>query len=492
MNLFDYLFERTGNLEKKLVLGDAETATYREIHGKILKVASYLGRWKKQNIGLVADNSIFFIIAYFAMIKSGNVAVPVSPKVSRSEFGKIADTCSMDVVFSAEKYRALAGPAMTEIITEENYLMLPDADGPSGAWPETSDEDLAALIFTSGSTGEPKGVIQTHGNIIANTESIIKYLGITEKDVQLVVLPFSYCFGASLLHTHIRQGGSLVLNNTFALTRTVLDDLVNYGCTSFSGVPSHYQILLRKSRFKEMRFPDLRYISQAGGKLTNPYILEIRRAHPEIPLIVMYGQTEATARLSYLPFEMLDSKLGSIGTGIPGVKLKVVDADGNDVKPGETGEIVAQGRNITKGYYKDPEGTSKILRGGVLHTGDLATVDEDGYIYIRSREKHIIKSAGNRVSPKEIESAIMELPGVVDCVVIGVPDDLLGEVPKAVVLVAEGAALTRKSVLAHCRSRLTTFKVPKYVEFVAELPFTHAGKIDTTKVVALHGNRPDD
>ncbi len=260
---------------------------------------------------------------------------------------------------------------------------------------QADSERCAEIIFTSGSTGKPKGVMISHKNLIANTGSIVEYLKLIRDDRMLVVLPFYYCYGLSLLHTHLRVGGSIVFNNSFIFLGKVIKDLLEYKCTGFAGVPSHFQILLRKSdSFKKTKFPDLKYVTQAGGKLAPIFIDEFRESHPEVKFIVMYGQTEATARLSWLPPELYEKKKGSMGKGIPGVELKVVNENGEKIKPGETGEVIARGDNIMMGYFADEEGTKNAIRNGWLYTGDLGTVDEDGYIYLTARSKEIIKSQG--------------------------------------------------------------------------------------------------
>ena len=176
----------------------------------------------------------------------------------------------------------------------------------------------------------------SHGNILANTESIINCLDLTGNDRIMTVLPFHYCFGTSLLHTHLRVGGSLVVDSRFLYPEVILQRMVDAGCTGFAGVPSHFQILLRNSSLRKKTFPCLRYVQQAGGALASAFIRDLREALPETKIFIMYGQTEATAR-SYLPPEYLEDKIGSIGRGIPGVKLTVVDAAGQEVRPGETG-----------------------------------------------------------------------------------------------------------------------------------------------------------
>jgi acyl-CoA synthetase (AMP-forming)/AMP-acid ligase II len=219
----------------------------------------------------------------------------------------------------------------------------------------------------------------------------------------------------------------------------VISDLKKYRCTGFSGVPSHFQILIRKSKsFTKTDFPDLKYVTQAGGKLHDAFIREFVTAFPDKQFFVMYGQTEATARLSYLPPELVMEKIGSIGKGIPGVKLEVFNKNDTPVKIGEVGEIVARGDNVMIGYLNDPEGNKLTLQNAWLHTGDMAKKDKDGFIYLVARKKEIIKVGGKRISPKEIEEVIVSVPEVVDCTIEGIYDELLGEAIKAIVVLKDG------------------------------------------------------
>ncbi|HGX92906.1 MAG TPA: AMP-dependent synthetase, partial [Candidatus Tenderia sp.] len=206
-------------------------------------------------------------------------------------------------------------------------------------------------------------------------------------------------------------------------------------------------------------------------------IARLRKALPHIDFFVMYGQTEATARLAWLPPEMLESKPGSIGKAIPGVTLELRDQQGRPVATGETGEIWASGDNIMQGYWRDPEQTRKVLQDGWLKTGDLAHCDRDGYLYIDGRSSDMIKIGANRISPKEIEEVILELEGVEEVAVVGIPDELLGSVIKAVVVPTPGTRLEIKQIRIHCWRNLATYKVPKFIEFVEELPKTASGKI---------------
>ena len=233
-----------------------------------------------------------------------------------------------------------------------------------------------------------------------------------------------------------------------------------------------------QNSFKATKFPYLKYVTQAGGKLTPIFIDEFREAHPDIKFIVMYGQTEATARLSWLPPEVYEKRKGSMGKGIPGVELKVVNDIGEKIKPGDTGEVIARGDNIMMGYFADEEGTKNAIRNGWLYTGDLGSVDEDDYIYLTARSKEIIKVRGKRISPKEIEAVILALPEVIDCTIEGVEDDIEGEMLKATIVVRKDQKdlINRESVIQHCSQHLALYKVPQVYDFQDDLTISPTGK----------------
>jgi long-chain acyl-CoA synthetase len=482
MNAFDYFFENTGTLGKNFVLGSRETISFADLYSRSNHLAAYLREkfGRGQNIILIAPNSVFMITAYLAIIKSDNVVIPLNPEIEQTNLDFIKNKCQAGVVITtsrlAKKLSILNATfidenGVTEILAHEVSLLPYSKDTPS--------DQLAEIIFTSGSTGEPKGVMISHKNLVANTSSIIEYLKLTEQDIMLVVLPFYYCYGLSLLHTHLRVGGSIVLNNMFIMLGSVIDDMRKFKCTGFAGVPTHFQILLRKSdSFKTANLTYLRYVTQAGGKLHNAFISEFIDALPNIRFTVMYGQTEATARLSWLSPEKLPEKIGSCGKGIPGVDLKVQNEHGKPVKPGEIGEIVARGDNIMPGYYKDEESTRQTIIDGWLHTGDLATIDEDGYIFLKARKKEILKVGGRRVSPKEIEDVIVSMPEVIDCSIVGIGDDILGETMKATIVIKESCIgiITPDNIKKYCSERLASYKIPQIIELKSEILISATGK----------------
>ena len=480
MNCVDYLFEKSKSLQKDLILGIQENISYQSIYEKALDIACYLNEkvGKGKNIILISQNSSFFITAYLGILKSGNICVPLSTTIEQNNLDFILNKTKCEIGFISEIVLKKL-EIQIDFYSESNTFKALTFQRNLESFKNDFDGDqIAEIIYTSGSTATPKGVMITHDNIIANTNSIIQYLNLNEVDIMMVILPFSYCYGLSLLHTHIRAGGQLVLNNNFIFLSTTINSLNKYHCTGFAGVPSHFQILLRKTEiFKKTEFPYLRYVTQAGGKLQNTFITEFIESFPSIQFFVMYGQTEATARLSYLPPDMLKAKLGSIGKGISGVELKVIDSKGKPVLPGKTGEIVARGKNVMLGYFKDPKESAKTIRNGWLCTGDLATVDEEGFIYLTARKKEIIKVGGKRVSPKEIEGVIDMIPGVIDCSIVAVEDEILAEAIKATIIVSDTENnINEESIRSFCAAKLSNHKIPTIIEIKKEISLNATGK----------------
>ncbi len=345
--------------------------------------------------------------------------------------------------------------------------------------PDISDTaaHLAAIIYTSGTTGKPKGVMHSHKNLFENMRSIQEYLALTEKDRLLNVLPFYYSYGNSVLHTHLAVGGSIVLENSLVYPHKVLERAAVERATGFSGVPSTFNLLLSRTKLHEYDLSAMRYMTQAGGPMAPAITERILKELPHVDLFVMYGQTEATARLAYLPPSELENKMGAVGIPIPRVDIEIRAEDGSVVPPGETGEICACGDNIMMGYWQDPETTAEVLKDGWLHTGDLARRDDDGYIYIVGRSSEMIKSGAHRISPKDIEEVILELEGIEEVAVVGVPDDFLGQLIRAVVVLSPEAKLEKRDILRHCKKNLAIYKMPKQIEFTDQLPRTASGKI---------------
>jgi acyl-CoA synthetase (AMP-forming)/AMP-acid ligase II len=261
-----------------------------------------------------------------------------------------------------------------------------------------------------------------------------------------------------------------------------VDLLVSQECTVLAGVPSSFQLLLRACSFATRPTPSLRLIQQAGGKLSPVLVQELLDCKPTAALHLMYGQTEATARLSVLPPQALPAKLGSIGRGIPGVELSVLDDDGRPVGPGQMGEIYARGENVSPGYFGDAPATLAKFTPRGLRTGDLAVVDDDGYLFVVDRRDDFIKSWGHRISSHEVEACALRLRDLVSAAAVGVPDDEAGEAVALVVTAAPGSDAGPADVLAHCRRHLPKYMVPRRVLIVDALPLNASGKVDKREV----------
>lgn len=481
MNFARYLLEHTRDTTKECITGRRHTLNYQDLHERVDALSTCLyDRFGCGNeIVLNAGNSTFFVIAYLGIIASGNTAVIIETRISDTHLDDILRRCSISACLVQEKYRQRFAGAV-EVMSESFLESLPPATG----FPEveSEDDDTAFILFTSGSSGQKKGVMLSHKNLCANTESIISYLELTARDRIYAILPFSYTFGTSLLNTHLRAGGSLALGNSVFLG-SVLDEIDRFECTGFAGVPSTYQILINKTDFLQRSFPTLRYFQQAGGNLAGKFKLMIADAFRDKQFYAMYGLTEATARCSYLPPHLLREKPGSIGKGIPGVRLEVLKPDGTPARPHEIGEITVAGDNVMKGYYGDPEATREIIRNGRLYTGDIATVDEDGYVYYIERRSSIIKSGGMRISPKEVENVINGIKGVSLSIAVGISDDLLGESLGVVVRPENGSGRPLyETILQGCMRTLPSYKVPRKVLFLDEFPLNSSLKYDMARL----------
>jgi long-chain acyl-CoA synthetase len=481
LNTADYLLQFSDN-RRLAIISKGKSYNYgelREACARLLVVLLAIGVEPGDRIGLLADNSLFWIASYLAILKLGAVAVPFPTISTLKDLHRKERFIGCKAFCIGRRFQRKFAGALDDGIIQLSEEVL-ESHSPA-RWDDLHIQfDInqdAALMLTSGTTAQPRAVRITHHNIQANTNSIIEYLGITSADKMLVILPFYYCFGASLLHTHLRVGASLVLCNTFAYPETALDMLEATQCTGLAGVPSTYMTFLRNSSFPSRRLKSLHKIQQAGGKLPVVFIKELMAALPEAQVYIMYGQTEATARLSYLPPELLNSKIGSIGRGISGVELKVIGADGLPVKPGEVGEIYARGDNISSGYYNDPEASAEKFIDGALHTGDLATVDEDGFLYIVDRKSDFIKVMGRRVSSQEVEAVVLERSEIVSAAAVGEPDNVQGEAIKVFAEVKKGSMITPDELLNYCRARMLRYMVPKEIVFVKQLPLNAHGKV---------------
>lgn len=479
--------------DKTALLHGELCATYREINSLANRLSSLLknnGLKKNGRVLMVAENSLESVASYYGILKAGGVCVEVPDKTTLAEVSYYIDNSGARICIlskgSAQRLADIDVPVVLgpgTPLTNQSVKTLTwddvrkeseDMDNPS-----LSEDDLAAIVYTSGSTGRPKGVMLSHRNLCANTASIVSYLGLTESDRIMAVLPFYYVYGKTLLNTHFMVGGSVVINNRFAFPNSVVKDMVDKEVTGFAGVPSTFAILLNRSIFAKTQIPTLRYITQAGGAMAPALTGRLLQHNGNVSVYIMYGATEASARLTYLPPErLMDDKLGSIGVAIPGVEITIRDNQGNPLRPCEVGNICATGNNIMQGYWQDKEETDNVLKEWGLVTGDLGHKDEDGYIYLTGRKKEMLKIGGERVSPKEIEEAIMASGMVHEVAVVGRSDEYLSEVPEAFIVPLEAKTFDLDALKTFANKRLSVHKHPKYWNILKTLPKKPSGKID--------------
>jgi acyl-CoA ligase (AMP-forming) (exosortase A-associated) len=357
-------------------------------------------------------------------------------------------------------------------------------------WREDSiSKDLAAILYTSGSTGKPKGVMLSHANVMAGSTIVSTYLGITSSERILAVLPFSFDAGMNQLMTAFQQGGTIVLIN-FVFAREIVQALLKERITGLAGVPTVWSLLAQpNSTLHKQPLPDLRYITNTGGAMPQAVLKVLRQHLTTTKIFLMYGLTEAF-RSTYLPPEELDRRPTSMGKAIPDTEILVLDEHGKPCKPGEPGELVHRGPTVSLGYWNRPEDTARALRPNpllapamgdcerVCYSGDLVKMDEDGFLYFIGRRDTMIKTSGIRISPTEVEEVLFQTGKLRGAAVIGIPDDILGQVIKAFIVPKDGIPLDTNALLVLCGEKMPRYMLPKFIEVLEELPKTSSGKVD--------------
>jgi acyl-CoA synthetase (AMP-forming)/AMP-acid ligase II len=470
------------------VAGDRRVP-YGELWRAAGRAASFLAARavaRGDRVALLMRNSPEYAGAYYGILAAGAVVVPLNQEAKARDLAVWIRHAGASLVIADESHPERA--ALTALLgSEVTVAPASEALGAAAAMDRLAarqaPDDLASIIYTSGTTGEPKGVMLSHGNLASNVRAIVEYLNLRASDRVLTVLPFFYSYGNSVLHTHLAVGATLVLEAGMMYTQRVVDAMRSERVTGFSGVPWMFKTLLDRTAFATMQadLPALRYFTQAGAAMAPDDVQRMRAAFPAVAFYVMYGQTEATARLTYLPPQDLSARTGSAGLPIPGVRIEVRRPDGSIAGPGESGEVHAAGPNVMAGYWKAPDATAAAIAdepgGRWLRTGDLGYRDRDGYLFLMGRSSEFIKTGAHRVSPAEIEESIARMDGVAEAGACGVADDQLGEAILVVVVPKPGVQLSERDILAHCRRELSVYKIPKRVLFSASLPRTTSGKL---------------
>ena len=503
--LLHQLFEATAQRvpDRVALVTGAARFTYRDLDGLASRLAASLKRAgveRGDRVAIFADNGVEAVVGVYGALKAGAVFMPVNPLTKGEKLTLLLNDSRSACLITTQVLRPVWEPALARSTSVQTCLVagLPAADAgtrlrsyeeavsgsASGAQLASSiDQDLASIIYTSGSSGEPKGVMLTHLNMVSAARSVNGYLNITGEDVIMCALPLAFDYGLYQILIGFMVGATVVLEHSFSFPVKVLETMAKEGVTVFPVVPTMLSIVIGLRTLPQFDLRRLRMITNTAAALSERHVGDVRALFPQAALFSMYGLTECK-RVTYLPPEQLAIRPTSVGRGMPNEEVWLVDEQGRRLPNGCTGELVIRGSNVMRGYWGRPEQTAERLRPGpypgemVLYSGDIFRTDEEGYLYFVARKDDIVKSRGEKVSPKEVENVLYGLEGVQDAAVIGVPDPMLGAAIKAFLVLRSGYSYSERDVMKYCLDKLESFMVPKYVAFVDELPTTKTGKID--------------
>ncbi|MDH5833921.1 class I adenylate-forming enzyme family protein [Luteimonas kalidii] len=459
------------------------------------------------------DNRVETAVAIFGTLRAGGVFSVVNATTKTDKLAFVLNNCEAAVLFTQASLAPVALAAAAQAPSVRRVVVVDALPGDAGgvalayadfttvaspgcasARPAGVDIDLAMLVYTSGSTGNPKGVMMTHKNIEHAAASITTYLESHEDDVVLSVLPLSFDYGLYQLLMCVKMGATLVLEKSFAFPQKVLPLLASEKVTGFPLVPTMAALIVQIGNFDPAWAQGVRYITNTAAALPPAHILRLQEIFPNAKVFSMYGMTESK-RCTWLPPDQLAKRPDSVGIAIPGTEVWVADDEGRPLPRDTVGELVVRGGHVMQGYWRNEEATAKALRPGrypwekVLHTGDLFRMDAEGFLYFVGRKDDILKSRGEKVSPKEVENVLYALAGIREAALVGVPDPIMGHALKAIV-VSDREDLDARAILAHCRAHLEEFMIPRTVEFRDALPKTNTGKIRRSVLQAEAEGRP--
>lgn len=468
-----------------------ETVSFSELNRMANKYASAfrsLGVGQGDRVGLFIPNRLEFLYAYFGIIKIGAMTVSLSVMLKSDEAEYIINDARAKALVTTEYLYPVIEPIRDRLPTLQHILYLDD-NPPQGVTmlgplidkasdefssPDISPESVACIIYTSGTTGRPKGAMLTHANFLHNFESAYGLLKTTPEDVLLVPgLPLFHLLAQICVMMALYGGLPSVLMEFF-VPQMVLENIAKYKCNSFSGVPTMFALLLNEPEIDKYNLSSLRICFCSSAPLS---LSLLKRFEERTGAIITegYGLTEATALVTSNPIDG-QRKAGSVGVPIR-CEVRVVDENDKDVPVGEVGEIIIRGKNVMKGYYNKAEATAEAMKNGWLHTGDMGKYDSDGYLYVVDRKKDLIITGGYNIYPAEVENVLYKHPAISMATVIGIPDEIKGEIAKAYVVLKEGMTATEREIIDFCRERIAKYKAPRAVEFRETLPTTPTGKI---------------
>lgn len=462
-----------------------------------------LGIGPGKRVALIGENALASLIWFWGVLKTGAALVDIPTLAGLSMIEGTLEESKPDALAinpkqakrlkdGGWKFRPpilLGTRELGAVLENIPFVALEDilaTENKARMRPVVSSNDVASIIYTSGTTGKPKGVMLSHANLYSNITAFNQRIQLGRGDSILIVVPLYYIHGRIQLLTHAMIGGTCYFSAGFQFPKVVLDELVKYGCTGISGVPYHFATLMGQTKLKSTVLPALKNITITGGALSAVQLAELAAAVPGIRIHLNYGQTESSPRLTYLGPEEISSRPTSCGRALPGVKIEILDAQDVALPAGEVGEVVATTPGLMRGYVSgDEKSSGRIDAMGRLRTGDLGRLDTEGYLFLAGRSSEMIKTAGERIFPREIEEVLERLPGVRECAVLGIPDSILGERIVALVVADPARPPIPLELKQLCLKQLPFVRVPRELRLVAELPKTSSGKIRRGELRAL-------
>lgn len=494
--LLHHLLAPHAESDRRALVHGARELDYRGFAVEVDRFAAALvgaGVERGDRVAIFLPRGIEECVAIFAVSRAMGVFVPINALLRGPQISHIVADCTARAVITSRGLAPMLAECLEGVFDTRILLVEEMAEAPSISLKDTNiGEDLAAILYTSGSTGRPKGVMVSHRNLLAGTRIVRSYLAITPDERILSILPFSFDYGLNQLLTAVEKG-ALVVIQTFRFGDEIVRTLRDHEITVLAGVPTIWAILTKAAPLlHKTALPHLRTITNSGGAVPSNTVADLRKLLPRTNVVLMYGLTEAF-RSTYLPPEELDRRPTSIGKAIPECEIFIVTEDGRRAGPGEPGILVHRGPTVSLGYWNRPEETAKVLRqnpfrsrdeGGdiVCYSGDLAVEDEDGFFSFIGRNDAMIKSSGYRISPSEVEEAIMATGRFRQVAVIGLPDDFAGQKLHAVAVALEPDTATAP-VLQTVAGLLAAYMVPRALELVEALPVTPNGKVDYRQLV---------
>ena len=495
------LIQRNSKLfpDKAAIIFEEERFTWAEFDERVNRLANALldlGAKRGDHVAVLSKNCHEYLEAYFACARSATILTAINYRLSPRELHYVIDNSEAQIVIVSDEFLDTLEEIRDTLKQAGHYIVIgkapetmksfdeiTDAASPLPPEVEQSEDDVVLQMYTSGTTGLPKGAMLSHRNLITNAIGCSLGMQFQPNDCLLMVAPLYHMAAGMTSLSTIMQGGPVLLHADFNPV-AILDDMEGGEVTVVLLIPVMINFLLQMPDIEDRDFSNIRGIVYGAS----PMPVEVLKRAMEVfqcDFVQGYGQTESSAVLCVLGPEdhVLDGtdkqmkRLASAGREVFGTEVRVVDENDADVEPGQIGEVIGRGANVMKGYWNMPEATAETLRDGWLRTGDLGTVDEDGYVYILDRVKDMIISGGENVYSREVEEALYMHPAVADAAVIGVPDEQWGEAIMAVVVLAEGQTATGDEIIDFCRGKLAGYKRPRSVEFVDSLPRNLSGKV---------------